>query len=87
MKRRDLYRRDLLLQRIQDDTSRTYDMLAARSHLQVRGHAGALPVWQLHDADGVCSISQHPVRICSNTASAVTRRTQLDCGCCAAGGA
>ena len=35
MKRRDLYRRDLLLQRIQEDTQRAYDMLSARAHLQV----------------------------------------------------
>ena len=35
MKRRDLYRRELLLQRIQNDTQKTYEMLATRSDLQV----------------------------------------------------
>ena len=50
MKRRDLYRRDLLLQRIQNDTERTYDMLAARSNLQVPPPAVPWYLQVFHDA-------------------------------------
>ena len=53
MKRRDLYRREMLLQRIQGDTQKTHEMLAARSGLQVHPEVQFLlyharPVQSMH---------------------------------------
>ena len=64
MKRRDLYRRDLLLQRIQDDTQRTYDMLAARSGLQVTPRTSLLG--SIH-----CHLREQPPKHASSGSAAV----------------